>query len=215
MQFELESSCLRWHELVQRALLSTTDGPQRSGSVPCSIDRCISHITQYGLKVDGLYRRCGVVPQISKLVDALSVSPGGTLLETDELSILDISGALKQILRQSCELIPDAHKPLWLKAAVLSDEKQRLQTYRKLLKRLPPDNRVTLNALCGHLHAVQVHSQENRMTAHNLAVIFVVTLFQELAMNPSMVQLTKELILRHPEIFTNRVETDREVITAL
>ncbi len=55
--------------------------------------------------------------------------------------------------------------------------------------------------------SVQVHSQENRMTAHNLAVIFVVTLFQELAMNPSMVQLTKELILRHTEIFMVRSNT--------
>ncbi|KTF89927.1 hypothetical protein cypCar_00026388, partial [Cyprinus carpio] len=219
MQFELERSCVRWHELVQRALRSTTDGPQRSGSVPCSIDRCISHITQYGLKVEGLYRRCGVVPQISKLVDALSVSPRGALLETDELSILDISGALKQILRQSFELIPNTHRPRWLKAAVvstvLSDEKQRLQTYRKLLKQLPPDNRVTLAALCGHLHIVQMHSQQNRMTAHNLAVIFVVTLFQELAMNPALVQLTKELILRHSEIFMNHAETDGEIITVL
>ncbi|XP_052444746.1 arf-GAP with Rho-GAP domain, ANK repeat and PH domain-containing protein 1 isoform X2 [Carassius gibelio] len=215
MQFELEHSCVRWHELVQRALSSTTDGPQRSGTVPCSIDRCISHITQHGLTVEGLYRRCGVAPQISKLVDDLSVSPRRALLKTDELSILDISGALKQILRQSFEIIPHAHRPLWLKAAVLSDEKQRLQTYHKLLKQLPPDNRVTLAALCGHLHIVQKHSQQNRMTAHNLAVIFVVTLFQELAMNPALRQLTKELILRHREIFTNHVETGGDIITVL
>lgn len=67
--------------------------------------------------MEGLYRRCGVAPQVSKLVHALSVSPRGTLLDTDELSIVDISGALKQILRQSFEFIPNAHKPLWLKAA--------------------------------------------------------------------------------------------------
>ncbi|XP_051733518.1 arf-GAP with Rho-GAP domain, ANK repeat and PH domain-containing protein 1 isoform X3 [Ctenopharyngodon idella] len=202
MQFELEHSCLKWYELVQRAVCSTTDGPQRAGSVPCSIDRCISHITQYGLKVEGLYRRCGIAPQISKLVDALRVSPKGTVLETDELSILDVSGALKQILRQDVELIPQTQKPHWLKAAALSDEVRRLQTYRKLLKQLPPDNHATLAALFGHLHMVQMHSQVNRMTAHNLAVIFVVTLFQELAMNTSIVQLTRELIMRHKEIFT-------------
>ncbi|XP_043077034.1 arf-GAP with Rho-GAP domain, ANK repeat and PH domain-containing protein 1 isoform X2 [Puntigrus tetrazona] len=202
MKFELEHSCVRWHELVLRALRSSTDGPRRSGAVPCSVERCISHITQYGLKVEGLYRRCGVLPQISRLVDALGVSPRETLLGTDELSILDVSGALKQILRQSCQLIPDAHKPLWLKAAVLSDGDQRLQTYRRLLRRLPPDSRVTLAALCRHLHTVQTHNQENLMTAHNLAVIFVVTLFQELAMNTGLVHLTKELILRHSEIFT-------------
>uniref|UniRef100_A0A8C1DMU1 Arf-GAP with Rho-GAP domain, ANK repeat and PH domain-containing protein 1-like n=1 Tax=Cyprinus carpio carpio TaxID=630221 RepID=A0A8C1DMU1_CYPCA len=215
MQFELEHSCLRWHELVQKTVCSNTDGQQHSGSVPCSIDRCISHITQYGLKVEGLYRRCGVASQISKLVDALSVSPRGTVLETDELSILDISGALKQILRQSFEIIPNAHRPHWLKAAAVSGEEQRLQMYRKLLKQLPPDNRATLDALCGHLHTVQMHSQENRMTAHNLAVIFVVTLFQELAMKAAMLQLTKELIARHTEIFMNHVETDGEIITVL
>lgn len=70
-----------------------------------------------GLKVEGLYRRCGITPHISKLVDALRVSPKGTVLETDELSILDVSGALKQILRQDVELIPQTHKPHWLKAA--------------------------------------------------------------------------------------------------
>ncbi|XP_050949059.1 arf-GAP with Rho-GAP domain, ANK repeat and PH domain-containing protein 1 isoform X3 [Labeo rohita] len=213
MQFELEHSCLWWHKLLMRAVSSTTDGQKLAGSVPCSIDRCISHITQYGLKVEGLYRRCGVALQISKLVEALSVSPRGTVLETDELSVVDISGALKQILRQSFELIPNTHKQHWLKAAGLSNEKQRLQMYRKLLKQLPPDNRATLTALCGHLHVVQMHCQENRMTAHNLAVIFVVTLFQELAMNAALVQLTKELIVYHPEIFMNRVETKREIIT--
>ncbi|KAL0161955.1 hypothetical protein M9458_041351, partial [Cirrhinus mrigala] len=47
MQFELERSCLQWHELIMRAVSSTTDGQKRAGSVPSSIDRCISHITQY------------------------------------------------------------------------------------------------------------------------------------------------------------------------
>ncbi|KAL1252394.1 hypothetical protein QQF64_017087 [Cirrhinus molitorella] len=213
MQFELERSCLQWHELVKRAMSSTTDGQQRAGSVPSSIERCISHITQYGLKLEGLYRRCGVAPQISKLVDALSASPRETVLKTDELSVLDVSGALKQILRQGFEIIPNTHKPNWLKAAGVSDEKRRLQTYRKLLKQLPPDNRATLSAVCGHLHVVQMHSQENRMTAHNLAVIFVVTLFQELAMNAALVNLTKELIVYHSEIFMNRVATKRELVT--
>ncbi|KAK7144023.1 hypothetical protein R3I93_015010 [Phoxinus phoxinus] len=215
MQFELELSCVRWYELVNGAVSSTTDGRQRTGSVPCAVDLCISHITQYGLKVEGLYRRCGVAPQISKLVDALRVSPRGTVLETDESSVLDVSGALKQILRQEMELIPNTHRPHWLRAAVLSDVKHRLLTYRKLLNQLHPDQHATLAALCGHLHMVQMHSQVNRMTAHNLAVIFVVTLFQEFAMNTGMVQLTRELIMLHVQIFTNHVEAEREIITAL
>lgn len=33
-----------------------------------------------------------------------------------------------------------------------TEETLRLATYRRLLKKLPPDNRITLNALCGHFY---------------------------------------------------------------
>ncbi|XP_051536533.1 arf-GAP with Rho-GAP domain, ANK repeat and PH domain-containing protein 1 [Myxocyprinus asiaticus] len=214
MQFELQYSCLRLYELVQRVTCSTTDGQQHA-SVPCAIDRCMSHITQYGLNVEGLYRRCGIAPQISKLVEALHVSPRETLLDKDELSILDVAGALKQILRETVELIPQAHKQHWLKAAALPDEMDRHRTYHRLVNQLPPDNRVTLAALCGHLHTVQLHSEINLMTGYNLAVVFVATLFQELAMNTTMVHLTRELIIHHTHIFTGHEERDGAIITVL
>jgi hypothetical protein len=42
------------------------------------------------------------------------------------------------------------------------------------------------------------------MTAQNLALVFVPTLFQELAMNTNMVRLTRELIIHHTLIFLVR-----------
>ncbi|XP_073727114.1 arf-GAP with Rho-GAP domain, ANK repeat and PH domain-containing protein 1 [Misgurnus anguillicaudatus] len=211
MQFELQHSCLRWYELMQKAMCSTTDGQKHAYSVPCAIDRCISHITQYGLDVEGLYRRCGIAPQITKLVEALNVSPSEVVLGTDELSILDLTGALKQILRETFQHIPQ--KQLWLEAAAMSDEMHRLNAYRSLVNKLPPENYATLAALCGHLHTVQLHSQTNLMTAHNLAVVFMATLFQELAINKVMIQLTRELIIHHTVLFMNQEETDEELIT--
>lgn len=41
-------------------------------------------------------------------------------------------------------------------STALSDEVRRLQTYRKLLKQLPPDNHATLAALFGHLHMYDI-----------------------------------------------------------
>lgn len=45
----------------------------------------------------------------------MHVSPREVVLGTDEYSILDVTGALKRILRQTIELVPQ--KQLWLKAA--------------------------------------------------------------------------------------------------
>nr|XP_046172654.1 arf-GAP with Rho-GAP domain, ANK repeat and PH domain-containing protein 1-like isoform X2 [Oncorhynchus gorbuscha] len=219
MQFERDHSCQSWHSLLKRAV--TTKRKQRPslyelppnaiGNVPPAIERCISHITQYGLKVDGLYRRCGLATKVSSLVEALSRSPKTAPLEKDEQGLLDAAGALKQYVRQQVVLIPQTQRELWVKAAAHTEENLRLATYRRLLKKLPPDNRITLNALCGHFYIVQLYSVENRMTAQNLALVFVPTLFQELAMNTNMVRLTRELIIHHTLIFLGKEqESDME-----
>ncbi|XP_024253472.2 arf-GAP with Rho-GAP domain, ANK repeat and PH domain-containing protein 1 [Oncorhynchus tshawytscha] len=219
MQFERDHSCQSWHSLLKRAV--TTKRKQRPslyelppnaiGNVPPAIERCISHITQYGLKVDGLYRRCGLATKVSILVEALSRSPKTAPLEKDEQGLLDAAGALKQYVRQQVVLIPQTQRELWVKAAAHTEENLRLATYRRLLKKLPPDNRITLNALCGHFYIVQLYSVENRMTAQNLALVFVPTLFQELAMNTNMVRLTRELIINHTLIFLGKEqESDME-----
>lgn len=54
---------------------------------------------------------------------------------------------------------------------------------------------------------MQLYSQVNKMTAQNLAVVFVPTLFEDLAMNISMVNLTRELIVHHTAVFLVRVQS--------
>ncbi|XP_064206750.1 arf-GAP with Rho-GAP domain, ANK repeat and PH domain-containing protein 1 isoform X1 [Anguilla rostrata] len=213
MQFERDEPCRSWAMGLKRRLpgpalqVSRQDSlypsmpPVVSGKVPPAVERCISHITQYGLKVDGIYRRCGMATKIGQLVAALSRSPGAAELEADEMGVLDTAGALKQILRQQVVLIPGTHMGSWVEAAACSDETKRLRMFRRSLNGLPPDNRATLNALCEHLYLVQLYSGENRMTAQNLALVFVPTLFQDLAMNTNMVRLTRELIIHYTLIF--------------
>lgn len=69
-----------------------------------------------GLKVEGLYRRCGIASKVSRLVNALIASPGTAALETDEQGVLDTGSALKQLIRVM-ELIPQTKKDQWVKAA--------------------------------------------------------------------------------------------------
>lgn len=220
LRFEEQHSCQSWFEHLQRALANHSSAPQRPpaanqssarqslyptidagsrGSVPPAIERCISHITAFGLKVEGVYRRCGIAPKVSRLVEALMTSPKSAPLEGDEQGVLDASSALKQYVRQRECLIPDGDRQQWLKAAVIADEGLRFKEYKRLLRKLPDDNRATLNALFGHFYMIQVFSQVNKMSAHNLSVVLVPSLFK--ALNQDLIRLIREFIIHHTLLF--------------
>ncbi|XP_035530705.1 arf-GAP with Rho-GAP domain, ANK repeat and PH domain-containing protein 1-like isoform X2 [Morone saxatilis] len=228
LRFEEQRSCQSWFNHLQRALTNQRAAPQRPaashsaarqslypvmdvrsrGSVPPAIERCISHITIHGLKVEGVYRRCGLAVKVNRLVEALMTSPSSAPLESDEQGVLDSCSALKQYVRQLESLIPDREQQQWLHAAVISDERSRFSAYRRLLRQLPDDNRATLNALFGHFYMVQVFSQVNKMSAHNLAVVLVPTLFQTL--NQDLLRLTREFIFHHTLLFLTADGEQRE-----
>ncbi|XP_029925434.1 arf-GAP with Rho-GAP domain, ANK repeat and PH domain-containing protein 1 [Myripristis murdjan] len=232
LHFEEDHSCKSWFHCLQNALSRPSAAHQQApsanqsrrslyqlmagarGSVPPAMERCISHVTQYGLKVEGIYRRCGLATKVSHLVDALMTSPGSAPMESDEQGILDVAAALKQLVRQQKTLIPLQDQVQWLQAAVVSDERSRFSAYRRLLRQLPDDNRATLCALFGHFYMVQVFSQVNRMSAHNLAVVLAPSLFQTL--NQDLLRLTRELIIHHTLLFLTpegEEEEEEEQIT--
>ncbi|XP_039633654.1 arf-GAP with Rho-GAP domain, ANK repeat and PH domain-containing protein 1 isoform X1 [Perca fluviatilis] len=226
LRFEEQHSCQSWFSHLQTALTNQRAAPQRQsparrslypvmsqGTVPPAVERCISHITAHGLKVDGVYRRCGLAPKVTRLVEALMTSPSSAPLESDEQGVLDAGSALKQYVRQRESLIPDAVRQQWVNAAMISDERSRFSAYRRLLRQLPDDNRATLNALFGHFYMVQVFSQVNRMSAQNLALVLVPTLFQTL--NQDLLRLTRELIIHHTLLFLTAERGEEEEVTVL
>lgn len=164
LRFAESYSCRSWFQQLQRALANQGSAPQNlaanqgaayqplypvidllsKGSVPPAIERCISHITTYGmmgglvametaiskalwdgfdavcfsgLQVEGVYRRCGLATKVKQLVEALMTSPNSAHLEGNEQGVLDVGSALKQYVRQQKCLIPD--RQLWLQAAGL------------------------------------------------------------------------------------------------
>ncbi|XP_008277690.1 arf-GAP with Rho-GAP domain, ANK repeat and PH domain-containing protein 1 [Stegastes partitus] len=229
LRFEEQHSCQSWFNHLQRALANQSSAPPHPpaanqspahqalypvidvgsrGSVPAAIERCISHVTAYGLKVEGVYRRCGLATKVNRLVEALMTSAKSAPLEGDEQGVLDAGSALKQYVRQQESLIPDGHRQQWLQAAVISDERSRFKEYRRLLRQLPDDNRATLNALFGHFYMVQVFSQVNKMSAHNLAVVLFPSVFQTL--NQDLIRLTREFIIHHTLLFLTLEDEQRE-----
>lgn len=217
LRFEEQLSCETWFKHLMKALANqdsasgqppaTNQNPAGiRGSVSPAIERCISHITNYGLKVEGLYRRCGRSKKVKELVQALITSPNSAPLEADEQGVLDVGSALKQYIRDHENLLAEGERPQWQQAAVIPDERSRFKEYRRLLWQLPANIRATLNVLFGHFYMVQVFSQDNKMSAHNLAVVLAPSVFQ--IVGQDMIGLTREFIIHHTLLFLTPRQKD-------
>ncbi|XP_056451530.1 arf-GAP with Rho-GAP domain, ANK repeat and PH domain-containing protein 1, partial [Gadus chalcogrammus] len=229
LRFEDDYSGEAWLVHLKDVLANQETAPQRpvanqnkslyhklklGGKVPPAVERCISHITQHGLQVDGIYRRCGLAPKVSRLVEALQSRPDSAPMEDNEQGILDVGSALKKYVRLQPPLIPPKQRELWVKAAAQPEEPARLASYRRLLRQLPSDNKATLGALVGHFYMIQMFSSQNQMTAQNLALVLVPTLFQD--HHGDLVRLTRDLIIHHALLFLSpEEEEEEEQITAL
>ncbi|XP_064447087.1 rho GTPase-activating protein 9 isoform X5 [Mirounga angustirostris] len=171
---------------------------QREGdTVPSFVRLCIAAVDKRGIDVDGIYRVSGnlaVVQKLRFLVDreravtsdgryVFPEQPGqeGRLdldsAEWDDIHV--VTGALKLFLRELPQpLVPPLLLPHFRAALAVSESEQRLSQIRELIGSMPKPNRDTLRYLLEHLCRVIAHSDKNRMTPHNLGIVFGPTLFR-------------------------------------
>ncbi|KAF6117402.1 Rho GTPase activating protein 9 [Phyllostomus discolor] len=97
--------------------------------------------------------------------------------EWDDIHV--VTGALKLFLRELPQpLVPSPLLPDFRAALALLESEQRLSQIRELIVSLPKPNHDTLRYLLEHLCRVIAHSDKNRMTPHNLGIVFGPTLFR-------------------------------------
>ncbi|XP_045870023.1 rho GTPase-activating protein 9 isoform X2 [Meles meles] len=171
---------------------------QREGdTVPSFVRLCIAAVDKRGLDVDGIYRVSGnlaVVQKLRFLVDReRAVTSDGRYVfpeqpgqegrldldspEWDDIHV--VTGALKLFLRELPQpLVPPLLLPNFRAALALSESEQRVSQIRELIGSMPKPNRDTLQCLLEHLCRVIAHSDKNRMTPHNLGIVFGPTLFR-------------------------------------
>ncbi|XP_012376207.1 rho GTPase-activating protein 9 isoform X2 [Dasypus novemcinctus] len=171
---------------------------QRDGdTVPSFVQLCIAAVDKRGLDVDGIYRVSGnlaVVQKLRFLVDReRAVTSDGRYMfpeqpgqegrldldsaEWDDIHV--ITGALKLFLRELPQpLVPTLLLPHFRAALALSESEQRLSQIQELIGSMPKPNHDTLRYLLEHLCRVIAHSDKNRMTPHNLGIVFGPTLFR-------------------------------------
>ncbi|NWI95454.1 RHG29 protein, partial [Pitta sordida] len=169
--------------------------------IPFIIKKCTSEIESRALNVKGIYRVNGAKSRVEKLCQAFE--NGKDLVELSELYAHDISNVLKLYLRQLPEPLilfrlynefiglgkesQHINEDLDAKQASPKSKKRHsvcielnriIIKIKDLLKQLPVPNYNTLQYLIGHLHRVTEQSDENKMSASNLGIIFGPTLIR-------------------------------------
>ncbi|XP_053247656.1 rho GTPase-activating protein 29 isoform X1 [Podarcis raffonei] len=169
--------------------------------IPFIIKKCTSEIESRALNVKGIYRVNGAKSRVEKLCQAFE--NGKDLVELSELYAHDISNVLKLYLRQLPEPLilfrlynefiglakesQSINEELDMKRMSPRSKKRQsvcielnriILKIKDLLKQLPAPNYNTLQFLLGHLYRVTEQSDENKMSASNLGIIFGPTLIR-------------------------------------
>ncbi|XP_063987414.1 uncharacterized protein LOC135167794 [Diachasmimorpha longicaudata] len=151
--------------------------PPEHPRVPVFVKTCIEVLesNEDNMKTDGLYRASGNLSQIQKIrlqVDQYKLS---VLSQEEDVHVL--TGALKLFFRELKEpLIPSSFFKEALNASMLKKTSAKIQSFREIVKALPPPNYDTLQFLLKHLLKVTSYQEYNRMHIPNLAIVFGPTL---------------------------------------
>ncbi|XP_059182851.1 rho GTPase-activating protein 12b isoform X3 [Centropristis striata] len=148
-------------------------------SIPNFVTMCIEHVENTGLSIDGLYRVSGNLAVIQKLRFAVNHDEKVDLNDSKWEDIHVTTGALKMFFRELPEpLFTYGSFDDFVEAIKCSDYKQRLNSIKDLIKKLPKPNHDTMQVLFKHLRRVIDHGEANRMTTQSVAIVFGPTLLR-------------------------------------
>uniref|UniRef100_A0A3P9IXW7 Rho GTPase activating protein 12 n=1 Tax=Oryzias latipes TaxID=8090 RepID=A0A3P9IXW7_ORYLA len=148
-------------------------------TVPNFVRMCMEHVENTGLSVDGLYRVSGNLAVIQKLRFAINHDEKVDLNDSKWEDIHVTTGALKMFFRELPEpLFTYGSFYDFVNAIKGSDYKQRVNSVKDLIKKLPKPNHDTMQALFKHLRRVVELGEANRMTTQSVAIVFGPTLLR-------------------------------------
>ncbi|TWW70539.1 Rho GTPase-activating protein 12 [Takifugu flavidus] len=203
---------------------------RENSSVPNFVQMCIDHVEKTGmmslnplgsspdpgphtsftaLSVDGLYRVSGNLAVIQKLRFAVNHDEKLDLNDSKWEDIHVTTGALKMFFRELPEpLFTYGFFNDFVDAIKCSDHKQRVNTVKDLIRKLPKPNQDTMQTLFKHLRRVTEHGEANRMTAQSVAIVFGPTLLRPETETGNMAvhmvyqnQIVELVLLEHQTVF--------------
>uniref|UniRef100_A0A673AB72 SH3 domain-binding protein 1-like n=1 Tax=Sphaeramia orbicularis TaxID=375764 RepID=A0A673AB72_9TELE len=143
---------------------------QSEQEIATPIQECIYMLLRTGMKEEGLFRLAAAASVVKRLKTCLDQ---GTV-DHSEFSIDPhaVAGALKCYLRELPEpLMTSELYNDWFKAAGEKELTEKLQQFRVLLKKLPPENYNNLRYLVQFLSLLSEQQAVNKMTPSNIAIV--------------------------------------------
>ncbi|KAH8553365.1 hypothetical protein BGW37DRAFT_422657 [Umbelopsis sp. PMI_123] len=152
-----------------------------SRTIPLLVERCIAAVELRGMDYEGIYRKSGGAAQMRSIQLSFEQGLDPDLTDDDEYNdICAVTSILKQYLRELPNpLMTYELYPQFLESISMAPGEEKTQKFSSLFSQLPTANYDTLKALFIHLNNVREQSDENLMTAKNLAVVFGPTLLRD------------------------------------
>ncbi|KAM6963698.1 SH3 domain-binding protein 1 [Tautogolabrus adspersus] len=138
--------------------------------IAAPIEECIHMLLRTGMREEGLFRLAAAASVVKRLKSCLDQET----VDHSEFSMDPhaVAGALKCYLRELPEpLLTSELYNDWFKAAGEKDLTEKLEQFRILLKKLPPENYNNLRYLVQFLSLLSEHQAVNKMTPSNIAIV--------------------------------------------
>ncbi|XP_052811322.1 rho GTPase-activating protein 12-like isoform X8 [Mya arenaria] len=181
---------------------------KEKSKVPIFVVKCIDAIEKRGLNHEGIYRIAGSMSQIQKL--RCMVDQGERYdLEDEKWDVHMLCGTLKLFFRELKDpLFTYALFEKFLKSFLTEKASDRLKLIKSTMEEMHSKHYETVKVLFKHLCNVMDLQRENKMAAHQLAIVFGPTLIwpETSTMNlaTSMVyqsQIVEFVLLEYKNIF--------------
>uniref|UniRef100_A0A182PVZ7 Breakpoint cluster region protein n=1 Tax=Anopheles epiroticus TaxID=199890 RepID=A0A182PVZ7_9DIPT len=150
--------------------------------IPFIVSACVREVERRGMTEVGIYRVSGSASDVAKLKKSFETNAYEAEQLLKEVDIHSVTGILKSYLRDLPEaLFTDQYYPKLFDAfnrhSNLS-EASRIHELQRIFAELPQPNKATISLLLDHLMRVHQQEIENKMSLHNLAMVFGPTLLR-------------------------------------
>ncbi|XP_070506398.1 active breakpoint cluster region-related protein isoform X2 [Chironomus tepperi] len=150
--------------------------------IPFIISASIREVERRGMNEVGIYRVSGSASDLQKLKKSFESNAYEAEQLLKEVDIHSVTGILKSYLRELPEaLFTDSHYQKFFDTFnqfTNTNETARIEALYKIFNELPQPNKATIGLILDHLIRVNHHEAENKMSLHNLAMVFGPTLLR-------------------------------------